>query len=91
MYYGLKSLQDGRTAYIPVENHSVVLRNLIDTDTAVERKNTGFKDRSRQEQYEINYVLGGTEMCIRYVHKFFRKMNGIKNQIRIIVLLSVPS
>jgi len=48
-----------RTAYIPVENHSVVLRNLIDTDTAVERKNTGFKDRSRQEQYEINYVLGG--------------------------------
>ena len=63
MYYGLKSLQDGRTAYIPVENHSVVLRNLIDTDTAVERKNTGFKDRRRQEQYEINYVLGGIKCC----------------------------
>lgn len=59
MYYGLKSLEDGRTAYIPVENHSVVLRNLIDADTAAERKNTGFEDRSRQEQYEINYVLGG--------------------------------
>lgn len=59
MYYGLKSLADGKTAYIPVENHSVVLRELIDKNTAEELRKNGFDDRKAIEKYEIEYVLGG--------------------------------
>lgn len=59
MYYGLKSLKDGKTAYIPVENHAVVLRELIDVQTALENKENGYDDRTDIERYEIDYVLNG--------------------------------
>ena len=59
MYYGLKSLKDGKTAYIPVENHAVVLRELIDVQTALENKENGYDDRTDNERYEIDYVLNG--------------------------------
>lgn len=59
MYYGLKSLKEGKTAYIPVENHAVVLRELIDVQTALENKENGYDDRTDIERYEIDYVLNG--------------------------------
>lgn len=59
MYYGLKSLKEGKTAYIPVENHSVVLRELIDEETARNNRENGYDDMSAIERYEIDYVLNG--------------------------------
>ena len=59
MYYGLKSLKEGKTAYIPVENHSVVLRELINEETARNNRENGYDDRSEIERYEIDYVLNG--------------------------------
>ena len=59
MYYGLRSMKDGRTAYIPVENHSVKLRNLIETQAAEEIKNSTYDNLSALEQYEVDYVLQG--------------------------------
>ena len=59
MYYGLRSMKDGRTAYIPVENHSVNLRNLIETQAAEEIKNSTYDNLSALEQYEVDYVLQG--------------------------------
>ena len=59
MYNGLKSLKEGKTAYIPVENHSVVLRELINEETARNNRENGYDDRSAIERYEIDYVLNG--------------------------------
>ena len=59
MYYGLRSLKEGKTAYIPVENHSVVLRELIDGKTAEEIKQTRYENITLLEQYEVDYVLQG--------------------------------
>lgn len=59
MYYGLKSVKDGKTAYIPVENHSVVLRELINEETAKANKENGYDDRTINERFEIDYVLNG--------------------------------
>lgn len=56
-YYGLKSLREGKTAYIPIENHSVLLRELISFKEAKEKKQSVYKDLSVNEKYEIDYVI----------------------------------
>lgn len=56
-YYGLKALRDGKTAYVPVENHSVELRELLSINDAIEIKNAKYDDCSANEKYEIDYVL----------------------------------
>ena len=59
MYYALRSVEDrDKNAYIPVENHTVKLRELIDRETAGELMNTCFEHKTKHEQFEIKYVLG---------------------------------
>ena len=57
-YYGLRSVKDrNKTAYVPVENHSVVLRNLIDVETAQKIKDSTYEKEPDTVQYEVDYVL----------------------------------
>lgn len=58
-YYLLRSLFDKtKKAYIPVENHSVKLRELITLEEAQARKNSEDFDRfSKAEKDEVAYIL----------------------------------
>ena len=62
-YYLLRSLFDKtKKAYIPVENHSVKLRELITTEEAETRKNSGnFEQLHQTEKDEITYILAKSE------------------------------
>lgn len=58
-YYLLRSVFDKtKKAYIPVENHSVKLRELISKEEAQTLKNSGaFNERSQTIKDEVAYVL----------------------------------
>lgn len=57
-YYHLKSVTDkSQDAYIPVENHKVVLRELISSEDAAKLTEDEIKKLSKQQQDEIAYVL----------------------------------
>lgn len=57
-YYHLKSLFDkNKDAYIPVENHQVVLRELIGFEDAAKLTEEERKKLSKIRQEEIEYVL----------------------------------
>lgn len=58
-YYLLKSVYDkSKKAYIPVENHSVQLRNLITCDEARRLlESEDFKGQSEPVKGEVNYIL----------------------------------
>ncbi len=60
MYYGLKSLMDGKSAYVPIENHSVKLRNLIDAETAENIMADAGDGFNPSERFEAEYVLTKT-------------------------------
>lgn len=62
-YYLLRSLFDKtKKAYIPVENHSVKLRELITAEEAHALKNRAdFDDFSQTEKDEIAYILARNE------------------------------
>ena len=59
-YYLLRSIFDKtKKAYIPVENHSVKLRELISPDEAQALKNSeDFDQFSQITKDEVTYVLG---------------------------------
>lgn len=58
LYYVLRSIADKtKVAYIPVEEHAVLLRRLIDKETAEKIKNTNYKELSVQKKQEVDYVL----------------------------------
>jgi hypothetical protein len=58
-YYLLRSVYDRtKKAYIPVENHTVQLRNLITLQEALAlREAADFDERSEQERGEAAYVI----------------------------------
>lgn len=58
-YYLLRSLFDKtKKAYIPVENHTVILRKPITLEEAQAMKNSeGFEERSELIRNEVEYVL----------------------------------
>lgn len=58
-YYLLRSVYDKtKKAYIPVENHSVQLRNLITPGEAQTlQAQEDFNEKSEQEKGEIRYVI----------------------------------
>lgn len=58
-YYLLRSVYDkSKKAYIPVDNHSVQLRNLITYDEAKALFNEeDFKEQSELIKGEVNYIL----------------------------------
>lgn len=62
-YYLLRSLFDKtKKAYIPVENHSVKLRELITSEEAQALRNSVDFDHFRQtEKDEITYILAKNE------------------------------
>lgn len=62
-YYLLRSLFDKtKKAYIPVENHSVKLRELITAEEAQALKNSVDFDHFKQtEKDEITYILARSE------------------------------
>ena len=58
-YYVLKSVfNKEKVSYIPIENHQVKLRELIQKDEALEKKNTVYEKLSEIEKQEVDYVLG---------------------------------
>lgn len=59
MYYGLRSVFDGRkVAYIPVEHHQVQLRPLISYEEAEKLSEMGStEDMDELRKKEIEYVL----------------------------------
>lgn len=58
-YYLLRSVFDKtQKAYIPVENHAVMLRRLISCEAARElRESENFEKSSELVKNEVNYVL----------------------------------
>lgn len=62
-YYLLRSVTDRtKKAYIPVENHSVHLRNLITLQEALAlRSEEDYEERSEQVKGEAAYVIGKSE------------------------------
>lgn len=58
LYYVLRPINDkDRVAYIPVENHSVVLRELISPIEAAHKKENEYEEASVLIKQEIDYVL----------------------------------
>lgn len=58
LYYKLRSLNDkNKVAYIPVENHSVILRETIDVEEAKRLAGQGMQNISDIRKQEIEYVL----------------------------------
>lgn len=57
MYYVLKSIETGKTSYIPVEGHKVLLRPLVTKAEAMEKRDTIDKEKQLLEWKEIEYVL----------------------------------
>lgn len=57
LYYVLRSVKNKeKVAYIPVEHHQVILRDLIEPDMAEEKLNQ--KDNmTEQEREEVEFVL----------------------------------
>lgn len=62
-YYLLRSVFDkNKKAYIPVENHTVQLRNLITRQEALKLREDGNLDeKSEQIKGEVRYVLEKSE------------------------------
>lgn len=58
-YYLLRSVYDkAKKAYIPVENHTVQLRNLITLEAALElQRDDSFNEQSEQVKGEVRYVI----------------------------------
>lgn len=58
LYYVLRPVNDrDKVAYIPVENHSVVLRDLISPVEAAHKKENDYDELSILLKQEIDYVL----------------------------------
>jgi len=59
-YYLLRSVFDkAKKAYIPVENHTVQLRNLITLDEALSvQQDEQFSEQTEQVKGEVRYVIG---------------------------------
>ena len=61
MYYGLRSQQHTQTtAYYPIENHEVIIRNLIGLDEAeaiIKDYNQEEPNVSEPELYEAHFVI----------------------------------
>ena len=70
-YYLLRSLFDKtRKAYIPVESHSVRLRELISTEEAETLKNSeDFEQYSQIVKNEISYILAQKELSLMAKNK----------------------
>lgn len=57
-YYVLKSVfNKEKVSYIPVENHSVVLRELITLEEAKKIKESTYNDESELKKQEVDYVI----------------------------------
>lgn len=57
LYYGLRSVANqAKVSYIPVDNHSVLLRELISVDQA-KAVMTEFQDREGTEDYKPDMLL----------------------------------
>ncbi len=58
-YYLLRSVSDKtKKAYIPVENHDVLLRKLITPEEALKlQEQEEFQKQSTQQKDEVSYVL----------------------------------
>lgn len=60
LYYVLKDMfGEKKNCYIPVENHKVMLRPLLNRDEAIE-KNKNRDNLSEMEKQEIDYVIEET-------------------------------
>ena len=58
LYYVLRPVNDrDKVAYIPVENHSVVLRDLVSPVEATYRKENDYDELSILLKQEIDFVL----------------------------------
>ncbi len=82
LYYGLRSIADQtKVSYVPVENHSVLLRELITVEQAkaflaqVEAAKVGAQDDATSVTSEIGETLEGVDPLLlqeaRYVLKHF--------------------
>lgn len=61
-YYVLKSVFDSsKVAYIPVDNHKVVLRELFTVEEAQALAGTEALEENGQLKQAVEYVLGGQE------------------------------
>lgn len=57
LYYGLRSVYDNKkVSYVPVENHQVVLRELITYEEAKELEPM-LEKLSSQQKEEVSYVI----------------------------------
>lgn len=62
LYYVLRPINDkDKVAYIPVENHAVMLRNLISPIEAAQKKEHGYEQAGPLLKQEIDYVLKSVE------------------------------
>lgn len=56
-YYALKSLYNEKTAYIPVDNHQTVLREIFTRDEAVALQNQEETNKNPMLKHAIEFVL----------------------------------
>lgn len=57
LYYVLKAVDTGKSSYIPVEGHKVLLRPLITKEEAEKKKETVNQENQPLEWQEIEFVL----------------------------------
>ena len=63
LYYIMRSVKDtSKVSYIPVENHSVVLRELISKEEARKKSESGI-ELKRLEKEEIEFVLKAQDIA----------------------------
>lgn len=60
-YYVLKSVFDGKTSYIPVNNHQVNLRELFTEEEAQELLQNPELEKNEQLKAAVEYVLQSKE------------------------------
>ena len=60
-YYVLKSVFDGKSSYIPVNNHQVSLRELFTEEEARQLLNSPELEKNEQLKAAVNYVLQSKE------------------------------
>ena len=60
-YYVLKSVLDGKTSYIPVNNHQVNLRDLFTREEAEELLKSPELEKNEQLKAAVQYVLRAEE------------------------------
>ena len=60
-YYVLKSVLDGKTSYIPVNNHQVSLRDLFTREEAEELLKSPELEKNEQLKAAVQYVLRAEE------------------------------